>query len=226
MKIKRIVFGPLVLSLLACNFVSQMVFPPTATPTATVTATATASPTPTPTTAFLAVGSKAAGFVLLLRLLALVALYAFLGLALWIMWQTLRRASDAGGLSMVPKLHLEIRQKGQRAVSRIFSQPEVLIGRDPLSDIALNDKAVSTRHARLSYHHNQWWAEDLHSMNGTFLNDERLSVPTVIISGDELRCGKASITLTRAGKVLIRGAYLLSRSSGVNRIKGGSVQIN
>jgi hypothetical protein len=41
-----------------------------------------------------------------------------------------------------------------------------------------------------------------------------------------LKVGKASITLTRAGKVLIRGAYLLSRSSGVNRIKGGSVQIN
>ncbi len=41
-----------------------------------------------------------------------------------------------------------------------------------------------------------------------------------------LRCGKASITLTKAGKVLIRGAYLLNRSSGVNRIKGASVQIN
>jgi len=41
-----------------------------------------------------------------------------------------------------------------------------------------------------------------------------------------LKCGKASITLTRSGKVLIRGAYLLSRSSGVNRIKGGSVQVN
>ena len=41
-----------------------------------------------------------------------------------------------------------------------------------------------------------------------------------------LRCGKASITLTRAGKVLIRGSYLLNRSSGVNRLKGGSVQIN
>jgi hypothetical protein len=41
-----------------------------------------------------------------------------------------------------------------------------------------------------------------------------------------LRCGEASITLTRAGKVIIRGTYLLSRSSGVNRIKGGSVQIN
>ena len=41
-----------------------------------------------------------------------------------------------------------------------------------------------------------------------------------------IRCGKASITLTRAGKVLVRGAYLSSRSSGVNRIKGGSIQLN
>src|SRR5262249_21150665 len=41
-----------------------------------------------------------------------------------------------------------------------------------------------------------------------------------------LRCGEASITLTRAGKILIRGTYVLSRSSGVNRVKGGSVQIN
>lgn len=41
-----------------------------------------------------------------------------------------------------------------------------------------------------------------------------------------LRCGKASITLTRSGKVLVQGAYLSSRSTGLNRIKGGSVQIN
>lgn len=41
-----------------------------------------------------------------------------------------------------------------------------------------------------------------------------------------LRCGKASITLTKAGKIILRGAYVLSRSSGVYKIKGGSVQIN
>jgi hypothetical protein len=41
-----------------------------------------------------------------------------------------------------------------------------------------------------------------------------------------LRCGDASITLTRAGKVLIRGTYLLSRSTGPNRIKGGSIHLN
>jgi Domain of unknown function (DUF6484) len=41
-----------------------------------------------------------------------------------------------------------------------------------------------------------------------------------------LRCGEASITLTRAGKIIIRGTYVMNRSTGVNQIKGGSVQIN
>ena len=41
-----------------------------------------------------------------------------------------------------------------------------------------------------------------------------------------LRCGDASITLTRPGKIVIRGASLFSRSTGLNRIKGGAVQIN
>ena len=46
MKIKRLAFGVLILSLLACNYVTQMVFPSTATPLPT--STATASPTLTP----------------------------------------------------------------------------------------------------------------------------------------------------------------------------------
>ncbi|PKG84093.1 hypothetical protein CXF85_09235 [Colwellia sp. 75C3] len=40
------------------------------------------------------------------------------------------------------------------------------------------------------------------------------------------KCGESSITLTKAGKVMIRGKYLLNRSTGVNRILGGSVQVN
>lgn len=56
------------------------------------------------------------------------------------------------------------------------------------------------------------------------LDDERIE----LIAKKEivLRCGKASLTLTKAGKIILRGAYVLSRSTGVNRIKGGSVQIN
>jgi hypothetical protein len=51
----------------------------------------------------------------------------------------------------------------------------------------------------------------------------------VVVSAEReivLRCGEASITLTRAGKVLIKGTYVLSRSSGYNKIKGAAVDIN
>jgi hypothetical protein len=41
-----------------------------------------------------------------------------------------------------------------------------------------------------------------------------------------LRCGKASLTLTKEGRVIIEGAYVSAQSSGVLRVKGGSVQIN
>ncbi len=40
------------------------------------------------------------------------------------------------------------------------------------------------------------------------------------------QCGKASIRLTQAGKVMLEGEYVLSRSYGANRIQGGSVQLN
>lgn len=41
-----------------------------------------------------------------------------------------------------------------------------------------------------------------------------------------LKCGEASLTLTREGKIQLRGTYLISRSSGVNRIQGGSIELN
>lgn len=41
-----------------------------------------------------------------------------------------------------------------------------------------------------------------------------------------LRCGKSTILLQRDGKVLIRGTHLVSRASGPNRIKGGSISLN
>lgn len=51
----------------------------------------------------------------------------------------------------------------------------------------------------------------------------------LVLEGHEeivLRCGEASITLNKSGKIAIRGKYLLSRATGVNRILGGSVQVN
>lgn len=51
----------------------------------------------------------------------------------------------------------------------------------------------------------------------------------VVVAGREklvLRCGSASITLTEAGKIILRGRHLVSRSEGVNRILGASIQMN
>jgi pSer/pThr/pTyr-binding forkhead associated (FHA) protein len=81
-----------------------------------------------------------------------------------------------------------------------FNKPEVIIGRDQTCDYPLPDDAVSSRHVRLAFHHNQWWVEDLQSTNGTFLNDDRIYTATVVISGDEVRCGKINLLLTISDK--------------------------
>jgi hypothetical protein len=41
-----------------------------------------------------------------------------------------------------------------------------------------------------------------------------------------LRCGAASITLDHEGRITIRGTHVVSHSEGVNRIRGGAVQLN
>jgi len=51
----------------------------------------------------------------------------------------------------------------------------------------------------------------------------------VVVEADRelvLKCGKASITLTRAGKIILRGTHVVSRSSGSNRVQGTQVRIN
>ena len=51
----------------------------------------------------------------------------------------------------------------------------------------------------------------------------------VVLEGAEevvLRCGDASITLRRDGKLVLRGAYIETTATGLNRIRGGSVKIN
>ena len=127
--------------------------------------------------------------VLGLRLVLAIALYCFLGWALLTLWQELKQ--QANQLSIQKKTNITIEIKvGQKKVSQShFSQAEVIIGRDTNCDLAVMDEALSARHARIIFHHGQWWLEDLSSKNGTFLNREKLSVPAVVITGDEFKCG-------------------------------------
>jgi hypothetical protein len=59
--------------------------------------------------------------------------------------------------------------------------------------------------------------------------EARLDGKRVVLEGEHevvLRCGEASITLRRDGKVILRGAYIETTAKGLNRIRGGSVKIN
>jgi hypothetical protein len=59
--------------------------------------------------------------------------------------------------------------------------------------------------------------------------EARVDGKRVVIEGKDevvLRCGEASITLRRDGKVMVRGVYVETQAKGINRIKGGAVKIN
>jgi uncharacterized protein DUF6484 len=67
-------------------------------------------------------------------------------------------------------------------------------------------------------------------MGGLVTPRTTVDVPSVLEFEAEdrvlLRCGEASITLTRAGKVIINGKYVSSSATGLNRIRGGAVHVN
>ncbi len=50
----------------------------------------------------------------------------------------------------------------------------------------------------------------------------------VLEAGKEivLRCGQSSILLRKNGKIVVKGAEIISRSSGKNKLKGATVNIN
>jgi pSer/pThr/pTyr-binding forkhead associated (FHA) protein len=130
-----------------------------------------------------------ASVVLALRLILAIALYCFLGWALLTLWRELKQQANRLSIQKQPGITVETR-RGQDKISQShFTQNEVMIGRDTNCDLAVLDEALSAHHARIIFHHGQWWLEDLKSTNGTFLNHERLIVPAVVITGDEFKCG-------------------------------------
>lgn len=136
------------------------------------------------------------GFIALaLRLLLALVLYAFLGWALWTLWRDIRREADRVVTRRAPGISLAVQKAGQLTAVKYFIQPEIHMGRDPVCDIPIIDETVSARHARLVYHHSQWWLEDMHSTNGTRLNQTPVTTPTVLTSGDEIDLGQIRVTV-------------------------------
>jgi pSer/pThr/pTyr-binding forkhead associated (FHA) protein len=134
----------------------------------------------------------AAVFFLILRVLLVAALYGFLIWALYTLYRDLRTAGTVVQARRAPALTLAITNTLDDQ-TRTFTSMEVLIGRSQATSFPVRNETVSSNHARLSYHQNQWWVEDLHSTNGTFLNEERIYTPTVVMNQDDLRCGQVNI---------------------------------
>ncbi len=81
-----------------------------------------------------------------------------------------------------------------------LSKGEVVIGRDVNADIAINTAEVSRRHARLHLDAGVYIVEDLGSTNGTFVNGQRLTIPTPLRSGDVIMLGEAATLVYEAAQ--------------------------
>ena len=73
----------------------------------------------------------------------------------------------------------------------------ILIGRGPDSSIRLDDDYVSTRHARIAASGDQWFVEDLGSTNGTYIGATRITQPTTVSLGTQIRIGKTVLELRK-----------------------------
>ncbi len=73
------------------------------------------------------------------------------------------------------------------------------LGRHPDSEIMLEDITVSRRHAEVERIEGHYVVRDVGSLNGTYVNQVRIDVPTVLHHGDELQVGKFRLVYFERG---------------------------
>ncbi len=89
---------------------------------------------------------------------------------------------------------LVVRSGGGRAGEHFVPSGErTTIGRSPDCDVFLDDVTVSRRHAVLTERDGRFTIEDQGSLNGTFVNRERID-SAELEDGDEVQIGKYRLT--------------------------------
>jgi pSer/pThr/pTyr-binding forkhead associated (FHA) protein len=78
-----------------------------------------------------------------------------------------------------------------------LAEAPLLIGRGSDAAIKLDDDYVSTRHARVAASGDGWFVEDLGSTNGTYVGSARITQPTTITLGTQVRIGKTVLELRK-----------------------------
>ncbi len=100
------------------------------------------------------------------------------------------------GVSDVPVL---VVRKGVEVGERFYlEKPELTIGRDPESDIFLNDVTVSRMHARLHIDGGEVTIVDAGSLNGTYVNNEVVG-DALLASGDSVQIGRFQMVFVTGG---------------------------
>ncbi len=91
---------------------------------------------------------------------------------------------DAGVASLI------VRAGAQAGDAFALHDQLTRLGRHPDSEISLDDITVSRRHAEVERTANGYVVRDAGSLNGTYVNAERIDDEVVLHQGDELQVGK------------------------------------
>jgi len=90
----------------------------------------------------------------------------------------------------------------------------VTLGRSSENDIAILDKHVSRQHAVIRYQDGVFVIADLHSINGTFVNDRQVIDPFPLFFGDQIRLYVPLITYTSATPQEAQTAHEIGNITG------------
>ncbi|WP_232677251.1 FHA domain-containing protein [Nocardioides sp. R-C-SC26] len=93
--------------------------------------------------------------------------------------------------------HVAVTQGSNAGITVPLERAPILIGRGNDAAIRLDDDYVSTRHARIAASGDQWFVEDLGSTNGTYIGSVRITQPTTISLGTQVRIGKTILELRK-----------------------------
>lgn len=83
------------------------------------------------------------------------------------------------------------------SVFAMKNEEEATLGRNSRNAITMVDPFASMEHASVYRRGGQFWISDRESRNGTFLNEVKISKPTVLADGDRIRIGGVILQFVR-----------------------------
>jgi len=93
--------------------------------------------------------------------------------------------------------HVAVTSGANEGITVPLELAPILIGRGTDAAIRLDDDYASTRHARIAASGDQWYVEDLGSTNGTYIGSVRITQPTTLDLGTQVRIGKTVLELRK-----------------------------